>query len=476
MAFTSSEGTLLMYCQVYLGKARKDLTDKGIKALGEYVEFKDVLLRVARVTPFSLEKILVEVQDIIIADKSPSTSRSRSPEDDPLNGKRATPVREGSNRMHDSTCSVTPDCSASSDVDAPSSGTSASELSETVHTSFPANRPRECDSEPPTAKDGPKLHGSVVALTMNTPGLCSVASEPPTDSPIQDTDPQRLSGIHINSHTVTPVLTPSPTAPHSVNDSSCEEAQKSSSDVSNNTTHLAETSANTAPLRNSNVVGSETVSFADKYPEIAFFIQDETMLQRLTNHSKQDIHPLSFTQNPTFSSDISDKQIKEVFKICEKINFDKVRGELLAFIVLRRQKPGSRAQIIDLAEDAEPVEIFQAIKISGVNEADAKLHRIYGQIPLVQSIDRKVNSRYVPRTHEKVNHLPETQLPTFYLDVMAYEMTMGQSRKDRKQLEFKLRREREAGMHWTKMIKNMGGTGIVFVFILAGTLDFLPQP
>lgn len=52
----------------------------------------------------------------------------------------------------------------------------------------------------------------------------------------------------------------------------------------------------------------------------------------------------------------------------------------------------------------------------------------------------------------------------------------GQSQEDRERLEDKLRREREAGMHWIEMTESMGGTGIVFVSILAGKSSAFSQP
>lgn len=484
MALSGSEGTLLMNCKLYLGKARTELSDKGIKSLGELDQFKDVLLRVARVTPISLDKILVEVQDSVntdrrrredekkkrafetkqaeagnliaakkrkmttrtattatIASSNNNTNKSSTQEDSELEKKTVASVKEAKDVVRDPPSSRTPSCSSSSDGTSPSER-SASGIAEVMHQSTPptstgtlsaTSRSPECHSERDNAQGDRQLNETVGTLATNTPGSRSIPSGPSSVSSISPTDPPRPSQIPSNSnaHTIHPISThssntPQPTNPPSSAPSSNGKAEKTTSDVSVNFTHLSGTPARPAPLQDSVMVDAEPVSFIDKYPETAIFTDNKAMFRRLKIHFEKIIYPCFFKQSKLFRSR---KQIKQVLELCGKLNFDKVQNDLLAFVVLRRQKPGSRAQIIDLGENAEPVEIFQAIKIAGVNEADAKLHRVYGQIRLVESIDRKVRSGYVPRTHEKVNHLPQAQLPTFYLDDMAYKMCMDNLRK-----------------------------------------------
>ncbi|KAL8779989.1 MAG: hypothetical protein Q9213_006678 [Squamulea squamosa] len=156
-----------------------------------------------------------------------------------------------------------------------------------------------------------------------------------------------------------------------------------------------------------------------------------------------------------------------VLGLCPKLNFDIVKHRMLEFAAQRRKDPGSRAQIVDLAEDAEPVTIFQAIKISGVNESDAKLHGIYGQLRLVDSIDRKVKEGYTHEMYDNIQDIAKAELPSFYISEMAYKMCKGQSRNDKEKTERKLRSERNAGIQWLKIMNSLWGIGIVFVFVFA---------
>lgn len=241
--------------------------------------------------------------------------------------------------------------------------------------------------------------------------------------------------------------------------------QRTTTTVLNDPMNQAERQIHQLPLQDFSSSNNDLHLLAIENPEIAIFSEDKETLQQLRSHFEEELYP-GFSRS--IKATKSDKDISEVLGLCPMLNFDRVQSDLLAFIILRRQRPGSRAHIIDLGENAEPVEVFQAINISGVNEADAKLHRVYGQVRLVESIDRKVKSGYVPTSHTEVNDIVEAQLPTFYLDDMAYEMCREQSPDAKKKLQNKLQREREAGMHWIGMIESMGGMGIVFVLIFAG--------
>ncbi|KAI4224605.1 MAG: hypothetical protein LQ349_007205 [Xanthoria aureola] len=458
MALTRSEGTLLMNCKLFLGKARTELSDKAIKSLGDLDQFKDVLLRVARVTPKSLETIFGEVQDRVNAD-------IRRREDEKKIKAFETKQSGAGSLLGVKRRRLTPSTATSSTI------ACSNQIADKSLTDGDSTLEMETAASVKKVNDDLKLSQEVTTLSTNNPRPQSIALEPSSVSSTQPMNfprPSHISSDNI-THTIQPYSNISFHAPQPANfPSSDGKKQETTLNTPVNSTHPSGIPALPADLQdstNSDTVDTETVSFVDKYPETAIFTGNKAMFRRLKRHFKEAIYPCFFKQSNEVRSH---QQIRQVLELCGTLTFDKVQIDLLAFIILRRQKPGSRAHIIDLGENAEPVEVFQAIKISGVNEADAKLHRVYGQIRLVESIDRKVKSGYVPMSHNNVNDIKQAQLPTFYLDDMAYEMCRGQSPDAKTKLQNKLQREREAGMHWIEMIGSMGGMGIVFVLIFAG--------
>ncbi|KAL8918774.1 MAG: hypothetical protein Q9208_007171 [Pyrenodesmia sp. 3 TL-2023] len=195
--------------------------------------------------------------------------------------------------------------------------------------------------------------------------------------------------------------------------------------------------------------------------EVAIFSQDEATIQQLADDFKTDILPEYIEQ---INLQKVDNGIKDLFLLCQKLNFDIVKHKLLEFAEQREKKPSSRAQIADLAENAEPTAIFHAIQVSAANEADAKLHRVFGQIQLVKSISRKLGDGYqfktpwYRRSRDDVSYL---------LQEMADEVCAGELPETQKRTRARLVREYHAGRHWLKMIKSLGGMGAVLVFIFA---------
>ncbi|KAL8670169.1 MAG: hypothetical protein Q9168_005283 [Polycauliona sp. 1 TL-2023] len=78
MVLTTSERTLLGNCKIFFGKTRKELPDSGIKSLGELDELKGLLLRVVRVSPLSLDKVIVDLQEIIKEEKEKRATEEKA--------------------------------------------------------------------------------------------------------------------------------------------------------------------------------------------------------------------------------------------------------------------------------------------------------------------------------------------------------------------------------------------------------------
>ncbi|KAI4272525.1 MAG: hypothetical protein L6R38_006573 [Xanthoria sp. 2 TBL-2021] len=474
MTLTGPENTLLGLIKVYLTKADTNFSEEGLKSLVKLTQFKALLLHIAQVTPESVERLIIDLLDIVQADKErrENEKKKRALEakeagnQDIRAAKRqelATPVADTPTNVESSRgASKTPTEEASDPAEQATD--SIKEKNETVHESA-----RSGASTSSYASSASPHH--LQETFADTLSSSSVSSRPTTISSIRSTVSPSPSAIGSTSHLPTSnesVLRSSDPTYSDHASASEVPVRRAASTVLHGPLNQTERLTQQSPLQdlnNSNTGNNELLLLANENPEVAIFTQDKDMVQQLRNHFEEEVYP-SFSRYTKATK--SDKHISDVLELCPMLNFDNVKDHLLAFIVQRRQTPGTRAQVIDLAEDAEPVAIFQAIKVSGVNEADAKLQRIYGQIQLVKSIDRKVEQGYIPRMYTSVDNVPLTELPTFYLDDMAYEMSKGLSQDLKKKLERQLRSERQAGINWMKIVDSLGGMGIVFVFVFAG--------
>ncbi|KAL8711236.1 MAG: hypothetical protein Q9220_004381 [cf. Caloplaca sp. 1 TL-2023] len=206
----------------------------------------------------------------------------------------------------------------------------------------------------------------------------------------------------------------------------------------------------------------------DKNPEIAIYTKDTDMIERLKNTFRADIRPAytSFSLNATIEWDI-----ERVVTLVGRLNFDFVQYQLQDFAGHKKLKPNVRASINELPEDAEPGAIFDSLQELGANDADAKLHRIYGQLRLVRAVDKKVQTGFVPKLYAKTKDIrevvPRVELAGFYLDELADEMYDGCSRREKLRKRGRLGRQHLEGRHWEKLIKDFGGIGAVFVVVFA---------
>ena len=524
MTLTTPESTLLSNIKLYLAKADTDLSEEGIKSLVKLTQFNTIVQRIARVAPDSLEKVIFVALDVLQAykERQKDEKKKRALETKEADGKDlpmikrrklVTPdVERGRRSTNTPTVQTTDSANKASDLIKSKNSlvqnkakTDASNNNHTLSATSHLSPEASTASTSSSVSLSPSTVSSIQSVMSTRPSAIGSTSfrdtenqsQIPVPSPTRSDDfhdtekqpqirvsnPTRSDDFH-NTEKQSQICVSSPTRSDDFHDTekqsqirvsnpirsddtqaSRKPEQRTTTTALNDPMNQAERQIHQLPLQHFSSSNNDLHLLAIENPEIAIFSEDKETLQQLRSHFEEELHP-GFSRS--IKATKSDKDISEVLGLCPMLNFDRVQSDLLAFIILRRQRPGSRAHIIDLGENAEPVEIFQAINISGVNEADAKLHRVYGQIRLVESIDRKVKSGYVPMSHTNVNDIKQAQLPTFYLDDMAYEMCRGQSLDARKKLENKLQREREAGMHWIEMIGSMGGMGIVFVLIFAG--------
>ncbi|KAL8866105.1 MAG: hypothetical protein Q9174_006489, partial [Haloplaca sp. 1 TL-2023] len=203
--------------------------------------------------------------------------------------------------------------------------------------------------------------------------------------------------------------------------------------------------------------------------EILLCSQDPQAIAQLSHYLTNVLAPL--VPRRIFPEKIS-SDIEAILIVCQKLNFDTIKYKLLEFADRRQKIPGSRARVTDLADAAEPFAIFNAIQVSAANEVDAKLHRIYGQLRLVRSVDAKVvqlmkEAKEQGRVYGDVvggngqlikpNHL--------FLGEMAYQMCEEETQEVQTKMKGKMKREYAHGKQWVKMMRDMGGEGVIWVFI-----------
>lgn len=213
------------------------------------------------------------------------------------------------------------------------------------------------------------------------------------------------------------------------------------------------------------MIEPEMPRFMDENPETAIFSNDRDMIAELNDHFRDTIL-LGYRKN--LHLDKVDAHINEILELCGRLNFDSVKARLLDFAGQRQQNPSSRAHICDLDHNAEPATIFNAIVVSAGNAHDAKLQRIYGQMRLCKSVERKIREGYVPEYMEHLSGTQSPMLPGLYIDDIADKMCLGGSQDAKKRKRKQLRGEHRAGKQWIQLVKDLGRPGIVFVIVFAG--------
>lgn len=474
MTLTTPESTLLSNIKLYLAKADTDLSEEGIKSLVKLTQFNTIVQRIARVAPESLKKVIFVALDVLQAyeereedEKKKRALETKEAVDEDLptskrrklvNNTRAVQTSDLANKTSDSIKNKI-------DIVPNNAKTDASNNSHTLSASSHLSPEVSTAPTSSSVSSSPSEVSPIHSVISTRPSAIASISFLDTEKQPQThvSNPTRSDDFHDTKKQ--PQIRVSNPIRSDDTQASRKPEQRITSTVLNDPMNQVERQIHQPPLQDFSSSNTDLHLLAIENPEIAIFSEDKEIVQQLRSHFEEELYP-GFSRY--IKATKSDKHISEVLGICPMLNFDKVKDHILTFMVQQRQNPNTRSQVVDLAEDAEPVAIFQAIKVSGANEADAKLRRIYWQIHLVKSIDRKIQQGYIPRRYDSVGSIPKTELPTFYLDDMAFQMSRGLSQDAKGKLERQLRSERQAGINWMKIVDNLGGMGIVFVFVFAG--------
>ncbi|KAA6408725.1 MAG: hypothetical protein FRX48_07807 [Lasallia pustulata] len=158
-------------------------------------------------------------------------------------------------------------------------------------------------------------------------------------------------------------------------------------------------------------------------------------------------------------------EVSEIFLAGTKLSFDVIKDQFLDFAErtssLRTLVPATAWDLDD------PISIFNAIEHASTQSDDAKIRQAYGQMQLYASINRLVDQgRRSKQKHKK--DAARHQLPQLdFLDQYADEKARNEKPEAKKLMRYKFRQEYYGGRNWLEMANLFGGTGVVFVFLVA---------
>ena len=417
-----AEAGLLVNFKIYVTRSDDTLSDNGILVLAKMPQLQNLLCRVARVCPTVLEKTLAGPMEIIKMDKERREMEAIDRED-------LGDERRGLRRA------LGDDSANEGNAQAKKRNKKKRKVAPKEVTQSPApTAPMVVESE--SSDDGGP--GGITQKTQKRLNAGGLFGSPISNAASSDGEDN----------------------PNSAHNSSLFAAAKE---------HMT----STAPDDNSsgNPGARSTTPANRQNTEILLCSQDPQTIAQLTHYLTHVLAPLvpRRIHPEKISSDID-----AILVVCQKLNFDTIKYKLLEFADRRQKIPGSRARVTDLADAAEPFAIFNAIQVSAANEVDAKLHRIYGQLRLVKSVDAKVaqliqEAKGEGRTYGDVvggngqlikpNHL--------FLGEMAYAMCEEETQEVQLKMKGKMKREYAHGKQWVKMMRDMGGEGVIWVFIFA---------
>ncbi|KAL8690133.1 MAG: hypothetical protein Q9218_004350 [Villophora microphyllina] len=409
MKLPANEAALLVNVKIYMTRADETLSEKGIMMLSKITQLQNLLCRMARVTPESLERVLAGPLEIIKFDKERREIEAKEHREDAARKRAAGGI--------DSEDGYTP---IKSTKKRKSTAGGRSSKTPTKINSGGTNYLADDDSDD-------------MDSNMDAANASALVRDKPTD--------KQLPGA-----TDTPAMKPKAGLASILE--SATTGQKGA--------HLR-----TPPNESKQQVSVLPPGFNQ---EIAIYSQDKDMMRHLTYEFKNIILPKCPRRvNP----ERLDDDIDELMLVCQKLNFDTLKYKIMEFAERRMKNPNKKAKIADLTDSTDPSAIFHAIQISAANETDARLHRIYCQIRLVASIEKRIRSGTDPKSKQRAPSMQPSCLPGYYLDELADQMCEGDSGDVRRKIRSRLRREHNAGRQWIKMFKELGGEGVALVFCFA---------
>ena len=159
----------------------------------------------------------------------------------------------------------------------------------------------------------------------------------------------------------------------------------------------------------------------------------------------------------------------EITKILEMLSFleaYKVQRELLKYLSEREENSGEMFQDRINWNVSNPSEILDALQIVKRKSSDNKIHRAYGQMMLFSSVRGQVAQGYKSTiTGHRYDHIA-------ILEELTRKKYGSLSKSETDQMIRDNLDEYNAGQKWLAVVDWFGGSGIVLVFVTAGTQYF----
>lgn len=156
-------------------------------------------------------------------------------------------------------------------------------------------------------------------------------------------------------------------------------------------------------------------------------------------------------------------KVQGIFEASARLDFYMVQNRLVTYLNYRLQVPGLQFEMPSTWDSAHPHEIFEALQTIKKISADTKIHRAYAQMELFSSVNTNASSKLRGRSGRTSSEL-------IYLEQLARDKA-GPTHWSGIYNEY--HSEYLAGKKWSQIADWFGGSGIVFVLILAGTKDNL---
>ena len=155
------------------------------------------------------------------------------------------------------------------------------------------------------------------------------------------------------------------------------------------------------------------------------------------------------------------------FIICRKLDFVLNRFALVKYFKNCRAKIGTD-KITDCVPSTydliDPDDIYDALSITQAHSHAAKIKRAYGQMRLFESVNKEAEEQVASGVD-----VPKYKLYLWHLEKRAIGKAGNVSDDEKKAIIQSYRNEYLAGSKWTDVCKWFGGTGVVLVFVLAGS-------
>ena len=170
----------------------------------------------------------------------------------------------------------------------------------------------------------------------------------------------------------------------------------------------------------------------------------------------------------THSTILRKPEASTVFELCRKLDFAPSRFALVKYLKNRRAKVGTEKKTDRMASTCDlvdPDDIYDALSITRAHTHAAKIIRAYGQMQLFDSINKEAEKQAATEVA-----VAKEKLYLWHLENRAMRKAGHVSDDEKKAIIQNYRNEYLGGSKWTDVCKWLGGTGVVLVFVVAGSL------